>query len=174
MSSQGSPLVHRPFLPGLSSAKAAARPGRAFPHPQLSGECRPDRAQRFPWAGRGRREAGAELGFVAEELLTHQDVGSVHTTINKGIKNRDRRGCSNCSPWFAGGFVCPGVKRAKFVLLPHLLLLPSKYRIPDLGSSSWLFLTCSTSYRSCCCGLSPPCFCCSQNKSGVQRYCSKQ
>lgn len=39
MSFQCSPMVHQPLLPGLSSWRAAVRPGRAFPHVVLSGDC---------------------------------------------------------------------------------------------------------------------------------------
>lgn len=88
MSSQCSPLVHQPFLPGLSSGKAAAHPGRAFPHPQLSGDSLTVvsgfrvRTRRREGA-EGQRQEGAlgRAGFVAQELLTW----SVHTAINKGI-----------------------------------------------------------------------------------------
>lgn len=73
MSSQCSPLVPRPFLPGLSSAKAAAHPGRAFPHPELSGDCLTVvsgfrvRTRRREGAegpqGSGRREAWPRAGL---------------------------------------------------------------------------------------------------------------
>lgn len=180
MHSHHSPLVQQPFLPGLSSGKAAACPGRAFPHPQFSGDCLTVLSG-FTWAGRGRgtgQEGGLDQSWALwlrscwpsriRGLCPQLSIKIVFKNLSLKIE----RGFSNCSNRFTGGFVCLGVKRAKFVLLPHLLLLLSKYRIPDLGNSG-CFSPALPHTRSAVVVLFV-CLCCSQNKSGMQRYYRKQ
>lgn len=83
-----------------------------------------------------RREAWGRLGFVGEELLTCQDVGSVQTDINKGIKNIESNGFLNCRPWFAErGFVFSRLMHIKFVICPHLLHLLGEYIVT--GYLTW-------------------------------------